>query len=53
MTDQDWETMPVGTAKKMEQMREAMQEFVDRCDKGFIQSKYTYKKFKEILNGDS
>jgi len=30
-------------------MRDAMQEFVDRCDKGEVLSKYTYAKFKEIL----
>ena len=30
-------------------MREAMQEFVDRCEKGSVHSRYTYKKFKDIL----
>jgi hypothetical protein len=30
-------------------LTEAMQEFVDRCDRGEIRSKYTYTKFKEIL----
>lgn len=30
-------------------LKEAMQEFVDRCDKGEIRSKYTYTKFKELL----
>ena len=30
-------------------MRDAMQEFVDRCENGEILSKYTYAKFKEIL----
>lgn len=33
-------------------MREAMQEFVDRCEKGFVQSRYTYGLFKGILNSD-
>ncbi len=31
------------------EMRDAMQEFVDRCDNGEILSKYTYAKFKSIL----
>ena len=31
------------------EMREAMQEFVDRCERGEVLSKYTYAKFKEIL----
>lgn len=30
-------------------LREAMQEFVDRCDRGEVLSKYTYAKFKELL----
>ena len=29
---------------------EAMQEFVDRCDAGEVLSKYTYAKFKRILD---
>ncbi len=33
----------------VELMREAMQEFVDRCDAGQVRSKYTYAKFKRIL----
>ena len=33
----------------IELMREAMQEFVDRCDAGQVRSKYTYAKFKRIL----
>ncbi len=32
-------------------MKEAMQEFVNRVDKGEIRSKYTYDKFKKILSG--
>jgi hypothetical protein len=32
------------------EMRDAMQEFVDRCDNGEVLSKYTYAKFKEILD---
>ena len=31
-------------------MREALQEFVDRVDKGEISSKYHYKKFKDLLS---
>ncbi len=34
---------------EMEQMRAAMQEFVDRVDKGEVRSKRTYAQFKEIL----
>ena len=43
------------TAKEAEEndiyfeMREAMQEFVNRCENGEVLSKYTYAKFKEIL----
>jgi len=33
----------------IEQMEEAMQEFVDRMDKGKVKSIYTYNKFKRIL----
>lgn len=32
-------------------MREAMQEFCNRVDKGEVRSKRTYAKFKDILNG--
>ena len=32
-----------------EEMRDAMQEFVDRCENGEILSRYTYAKFQEIL----
>jgi ankyrin repeat protein len=32
-----------------EDWREAVQEFVNRCDKGVIISSYTYKKFKALL----
>ena len=35
--------------QSIELMREAMQEFVDRCDAGQVMSKYTYAKFKQIL----
>lgn len=30
-------------------MKEAMQEFVERCEKGEARSTYTYNKFKDIL----
>lgn len=36
--------------KALEPYREAMQEFVDRCERGEVRSKYTYKKFLAILN---
>jgi len=36
-------------ADRIELLESAMQEFVDRCDKGEVRSKYTYNKFKEIL----
>lgn len=32
--------------------RDAMQEFVDRCNIGLVKSVYTYDKFKRILKGD-
>lgn len=34
---------------KEEQLREAAQEFIDRCDRGEIRSTRTYNKFKTIL----
>jgi hypothetical protein len=37
------------TREQFNGMKEAMQEFVDRCDKGEVRSKKTYSKFKEIL----
>lgn len=37
---------------KEEQLREAAQEFIDRCDRGEIRSKHTYEKFKAILSQD-
>ena len=36
-------------ADEIVRLREAMQEFVDRCDKGQVLSKYTYRRFKELL----
>ena len=35
--------------KENERLKEAMQEFVSRVDKGEIRSTYTYNKFKELL----
>lgn len=35
------------------QMREAMQEFVDRVERGEVRSRYTYERFKEILANTS
>ena len=34
---------------EIEKLKQAMQEFVDRCEKGEIRSSYTYSKFKELL----
>lgn len=34
---------------KHESMHEAMQEFVDRVERGEVRSRYTYSKFKNIL----
>lgn len=31
-------------------LRAALQEFVDRCDKGEVRSKRTYAQFKELLD---
>ena len=33
-----------------EKLKEAMQEFVSRVEKGEVRSSYTYSKFKELLN---
>jgi hypothetical protein len=38
--------------QRMEEMRAAMQEFIDRVDKGEVRSKRTYAKFKKILQGE-
>ena len=37
--------------EKYKPLVDAMQEFVDRCERGEIRSKYTYTKFKELLKG--
>ena len=34
-------------------LKEAAQEFVDRCERGEIRSTYTYNKFKAILSGET
>ena len=39
----------VRSVNSHEKWREAMQEFVDRCDRGEVRSKYTYSKFKTLL----
>ena len=36
--------------KLLEECLDAMQEFVDRVDKGEVRSTYTYNKFKKLLN---
>ncbi len=33
-------------------LESAMQEFVDRCERGEVRSKYTYRKFKDLLGSD-
>lgn len=38
-----------GKDEEIERLKEAMQEFVNRCEKGEVRSKYTYSKFKELL----
>jgi len=35
---------------QLERLRGAMQEFVDRCDRGEVRSRYTYAKFKALLD---
>lgn len=40
-----------GAAAVPESWREAVQEFVDRCDRGEIRSVYTYNKFSRLLRG--
>ena len=34
---------------KIRALSEAMQEFYDRVDRGEVRSKYTYSKFKKLL----
>lgn len=36
-------------AERTRKMEEAIREFVERCERGEIKSRYTYAKFKEIL----
>ncbi len=36
--------------KQNKELKAAIQEFVDRCEKGEVRSKYTYKKFKDLLS---
>lgn len=36
---------------RINELEEAMQEFVDRVDKKEVRSKYTYSKFKDLLEG--
>ena len=38
-------------SEKCEALREAAQEFCDRCERGEVRSRYTYSKFKRILEG--
>jgi len=40
---------PSQQTELLERMAEALQEFVDRCDRGEVRSRRTYAKFKEIL----
>ena len=35
--------------EERDEAHKAMQEFVDRCELGEVRSKYTYMKFKKIL----
>lgn len=35
---------------QIKEMAEAMQEFIERCEKGKAMSRYTYSKFKKILS---
>lgn len=35
--------------EEIERLKEAMQEFVSRAEKGEVRSSYTYSKFKELL----
>lgn len=35
-----------------DEWREAVQEFVDRCEQGSVRSRYTYAKFKALLAAD-
>jgi hypothetical protein len=35
--------------ERVQPLIDAAQEFVDRCDRGEVQSKYTYSKFKKLL----
>lgn len=40
---------PPSTEDLLAKCQEAMQEFVDRCDRGEVRSTYTYDTFKQIL----
>lgn len=40
-------------ASEIEKLRAALQEFVDRCDRGEVRSRYTYSKFKRLLTKES
>ncbi len=37
-------------ARRIIELEEAMQEFVDRCAKGEVRSKYTRAKFEQLLD---
>jgi hypothetical protein len=41
--------MKVSETELLNACLEAMQEFVDRVDRGEVRSKYTYDKFSKIL----
>ena len=49
-TEQALRHSSINNEQLIEKMRAALQEFVDRVDKGQIISKYHYKKFKDILS---
>ena len=36
-------------SRSFQSFTNAMQEFVDRCERGEVRSKYTYAKFKDLL----
>ncbi len=39
-----------GLIQRVNELAEAMQWFVDRCDLGEVRSRKTYARFKELLN---
>ena len=46
---QDYKAMYELLNRRIKELEQAMQEFVDRCEHGEVRSRYTYRKFKDLL----